>query len=180
MAQIIDILKSKKALEIIEFFIENQDKEIYQSEISRKLKMSRNTISKWLDALNKNNFLNERTSGKMKYLGLNADNAVIKQIKILINVSKLSEILKSIENEGLEIYLYGSVARGEDDKESDVDLLIVGKIERERLVEIIEKAKDSMKREVKPLVLTPLEYAELSRKNRLLYENIEKNKVRLL
>ena len=60
MAQIIDILKSRKAFEIIEFFIENQDKEVYQSELSRRLKISRNTALKWLSVLSKNNFLNER------------------------------------------------------------------------------------------------------------------------
>lgn len=180
MAQIIDILKSRKAFEIIEFFIENQDKEVYQSEVSRRLKISRNTALKWLSVLSKNNFLNERTSGKMKYFGLNKDNIVIKQIKILINVTKLFETLRPVEDGNLEIYLYGSVARGDDDKKSDVDLLIVGKIERERLVKMVENAKGALKKEVKPLTLTPLEYAELSRKDKVLYENIEKSKVRLL
>lgn len=178
MAQTIDILKSRKALEIIEFFIENQAKEFYQSEISRKLRISRNTALKWLDVLSRNNFLNVKTSGKMRYFRLNSDNVVIKQIKILLNVSKLFEVVKTVE--GVEIYLYGSVARGDEDRESDVDLLFVGKIEREKLVRIVENVKSALKKEVKPLVLTPLEYAELSRKDKVFYENIEKNKVRLL
>jgi predicted nucleotidyltransferase len=178
MIQVIDILKSKKAFEIIEFFIENQDKEFYQSEISRKLKMSRNTVLKWLSLLGKNNFLNERVSGKMKYFELSADNVVVKQIKILMNVAKLFDVFKHIE--GVEVYLYGSIAKGEEDRESDVDILILGKIENKELVKIVEKAKSALERETKPLVLTPLEYAELSRKDKTLYENIEKSKVRLL
>jgi len=178
MVQIIDILKSKKPFEIIEFFIENQDKEVYQSEIARKLKISRNTALKWLSILNKNNFINEKTRGKMKYFWLNKDNVVVKQIKILVNVSKLFSVLKSLDG-NLEIYLYGSVARGEDDERSDVDLLIVGKIEKDKLVKIVEDAKETMKREIKPLVLTPLEYTELSRKDKILYENIEKSKIKL-
>jgi len=179
MIQVIDILKSRKAFEIIEFFIENQDKEIYQSEISRKLRISRNTAFKWLGLLTKNNFLNERTSGKMKFFWLNKDNVVVKQTKVLINVAKLSDVLRFVE-EGLEIYLYGSAAKGEEDKESDVDLLIIGRIEREKLVKIVEDARHAMRREIRPLVLTPLEYAKLSRRDKVLHENIEKSKVRLL
>lgn len=179
MIQVIDILKSRKAFEIIEFFIENQDKEIYQSEISRKLRISRNTAFKWLGLLTKNSLLNERISGRMKFFWLNKDNVVVKQTKILTSVAKLSDVLRFVE-EGLEIYLYGSAAKGEEDKESDVDLLIIGRIEREKLVKIVEDARHAMRREIRPLVLTPLEYAELSRRDKVLYENIEKSKVRLL
>jgi len=179
MIQVIDILKSRKAVEIIEFFIENQDKETYQSEISRKLRISRNTALKWLGLLTKNNFLNERISGKMKFFWLNKDNVVVKQTKILINVAKLSDVLRFVK-EGLEIYLYGSAAKGEEDKESDVDLLMIGRIEREKLVKIVEDTRHAMGREIRPLVLTPLEYAQLSRRDKVLYENIEKSKVRLL
>ncbi|MEM2896821.1 MAG: nucleotidyltransferase domain-containing protein [Candidatus Bathyarchaeia archaeon] len=180
MFQIFDILKSRKAFEIIEFFIENQGEEFYQSEVSRKLRMSRNTVLKWLSVLSKKNFLNWRLSGKMKYFRLNAENVVVKQIKILMNVSKLFEVFKYTRSEGVEIYLYGSMARGEEDRESDADILIIGKIERKELIKMIEKARNTLKREVKPLVLTPLEYAELSRKDRILFENIERGKVRLL
>jgi hypothetical protein len=45
---------------------------------------------------------------------------------------------------------------------------------------MVENAKGALKKEVNPLTLTPLEYAELSRKDKVLYENIEKSKVRLL
>lgn len=180
MVQIIDLFKSKKVMEIINYFIENQDAELYQSEISRKLKISRNTAFKWLNILNKKDILKTRISGKMKYFKLNKDNVIVKQIKILINVAMLSEILKYLKDEGVEVYLYGSVARGEDDKESDVDLLITGKMERKKLIKIVESSKKVLKKEVKPLVLTPLEYAELSRRDKVLYENIEKNKIRLL
>jgi len=178
MVQMIDILKSKKAIDIIEYFIENQGTELYQSEISRKLKISRNTIFKWLKILSEKNLLKMRISGKAKYFKLNRDNVIVKQIKILINVAKLSEIFKDVK--GVEVYLYGSVAKGEDDKKSDIDLLIIGKMERKELIKVVESAGKILKREVKSLVLTPLEYAELSRKDKVLYENIEKNKIRLL
>jgi len=181
MAQINDILRSRKAIDITEFFVENQSAELYQLEVSKRLKISRNTALKWLGVLTRNGILNARKSGKMIYFKLNTDNVVVKQMKILLSVSKLSDVLKAAKGvEGVEVYLYGSVARGEDDMKSDIDLLFVGKIEKKELIGIVERARGAMKRDVRPLVLTPLDYANLSRKDKVFYENIEKNKVRLL
>ena len=180
MVQFADILKMKKAIEVLEFFLEHPETEFYQTEIANKLKISRVTLLKWLDLLTKNGLLELKTRGKSKYYKLNKDNPVVKQIKVLLTISKLYGPVKNLKEENVEVYLYGSCAKGEDVEESDVDILIVGKLEKGKLIQLVEDMKKIMKREVKPVVFNPLEYSNLVRKDRIFYENVEKNKIRLL
>jgi predicted nucleotidyltransferase len=179
MFQLLELFTKKVAMKILEFFIENPSGEFYGSEIREKIGVAKASSVKWLKKLVDYKLLLKRTKGRTILYKLNWDNVVVKQIKILINVAKIYDVLKGMEDD-FEIYLYGSVAKGEDDKKSDVDLLIIGKIKKENLIRITENVKNVLRKEVRPLVLTPLEYAELSRKDKILYENIEKNKIRLL
>jgi predicted nucleotidyltransferase len=54
--------------------------------------------------------------------------------------------------------LYGSVARGGAGAESDIDLLVVGEVSFEEVVEIVARAQDSLRREINPLVMSLEEY----------------------
>ncbi len=54
--------------------------------------------------------------------------------------------------------LYGSVARGEAGKESDVDLLVVGKVSFEDVVNKISRAQELLRREINPMVMSVDEF----------------------
>jgi predicted nucleotidyltransferase len=79
-----------------------------------------------------------------------------------------------------KVYLYGSVALGEDDQASDVDILIVGRLEKEEILELVEKMREKLRKEVKLHVLTPLEYSLLARRDKPFYESIEDSKIRIV
>ncbi|MBL7160084.1 MAG: nucleotidyltransferase domain-containing protein [Candidatus Aenigmarchaeota archaeon] len=171
------ILASKKELKILNLFLENQKKEFYQSEIARKTRFSRTTIIKWVKTLEKKQMIIKIKKG-MTYYKLNKENPLIKQLKIMKTISQLQEALKILKDEPIEIYLFGSCARGEDEKESDIDILIIGK--SNKISWFIDSANKIAKKQVRPIVKTPLEYSDLARKDRLFYDNIEKNKIRLI
>lgn len=179
MNNLIDIIKSRKAMDLLDFLIENQDQEFYQSELVKKVKISKNTLSKWVTNLLKNNIVSVRSMGKTKCYKLRKTHPILKQIKILLALAKIGDVVK-LFGSGVEVYLYGSVARGEDDQVSDVDILVIGEIEKKELIDLVEKIQIKLKRDVKPLVLTPLEYSILARKDKALYENIERSKIRLV
>ncbi len=178
MIKIVEILKARKCVELLEFFLEKPETELYQTQIVKNVNISKATVLKWLGVLASYDLLKTRTEGRLKRYKLNLDNPIAKQLKILIMVSKLYSIALTLK--GVEAYLYGSAARGEDTEKSDIDILIIGKIERKKLVEFAEIAKKIMKREVKPIILTPLEYSNLIRKDRIFYDNVEKSKIRLI
>jgi len=54
--------------------------------------------------------------------------------------------------------LYGSLACGRAGAESDIDLLVVGEVSFEEVVENVARAQDSLRREINPLVMSLEEY----------------------
>jgi len=65
--------------------------------------------------------------------------------------------------------LYGSVARGRAGAESDIDLLVIGEVSFEDVVENVARAQDSLRREINPLVMSLEEYrSRLSKGDHLL------------
>jgi predicted nucleotidyltransferase len=65
--------------------------------------------------------------------------------------------------------LYGSLARGRAGAESDIDLLVVGEVSFEDVVENVAKAQDLLRREINPTVMSLEEYrSRLSKSDHLL------------
>jgi predicted nucleotidyltransferase len=67
------------------------------------------------------------------------------------------------------IVLYGSCARGEDDPNSDVDLLIVG---RKRKHLDFNKFESNLGRKIIVLIYTPHEWEEKAKKDHAFYDRI--------
>lgn len=71
--------------------------------------------------------------------------------------------------------LYGSLARGRAGAESDIDLLVVGEVSFEDVVENVAKAQDSLRREINPLVMSLEEYRNRLSKGDHLLDTILKS-----
>lgn len=180
MTELLDILGSKQCVLLLRLLIDHSGEELYQGEIIRLSRISPNTVMKWLKFLASRGIVTERWKGGLKFYSIAAVHPVIKQFKILINVVALSEVVKDFSGEGREIYLFGSAARGEDTKQSDIDLLITGNIDNITLAELIERIYVALKKKVNPIVKNPFEYAQLYRTDKAFYENIERDKIRLI
>lgn len=82
----------------------------------------------------------------------------------------LKEILSKFE--GIEVaFIYGSLARAEERPESDIDLLIVGRIDEDALVTEIKKAEDLLKREINYVIFSRSEFEKKRKERTLLLRN---------
>jgi uncharacterized protein len=88
---------------------------------------------------------------------------------------------KSLEHPPIEkIILFGSVARGEDGEDSDIDLLVISREKFETKNRVMRKVTDFMLKEevyISVKVISPDEYALL--KNTHFISQIEKEGIRL-
>ncbi len=57
-------------------------------------------------------------------------------------------------------YIFGSFARGDERTDSDVDLMIVGRVTRRELATPLREAADVLKREINTVLYTAAEYAK--------------------
>jgi len=82
---------------------------------------------------------------------------------LLAKTSGLVDVMKDALNRRRSrvsfAFIYGSVARGEEVAESDVDLLVVGEVGLSDLALPIRQARERLGREVNPTVMSPEEFA---------------------
>src|SRR3989338_4067412 len=100
-------------------------------EIARLLKINPSTASKYLQILAKDGFLRKRKEFNCILYQADAESEKFKDIKIYYNISKIrnSGLIEVIEDELYPevIILFGSYAKGENTKRSDIDLFVMNK-----------------------------------------------------
>ncbi len=177
MFQLNEIFGKRVPMKIFSFFSENPSLEFSETEVRKKLKLSRGSTNKWLNLLSKHKILSVQVKGRMNLYKLNIESPIVKQFRILLNISKIFPLLSEVKN--VQIYLYGSVARGEDLEDSDIDLLIIGK-KSEEILTAIRKIESSLGKRVKASFYSELEWSQIARKDPAFYERVEKDKIRLI
>jgi len=119
-------------LKVVKFFLENPYEEVYLRQLANKLKLSTFATKKYADILVNEDLIKEERKANLRYLKANVNNLFFKQLKISFNINKILKsglinfLQENITNVS-SIVLFGSMAKGEDDKNSDVDILIIGK-----------------------------------------------------
>jgi predicted nucleotidyltransferase len=176
----LDLFSSKLGIQLLKIFLDSPDNEFYQNEVIKESRLAPNTAIKWLKTLASYRLLNESWKGGLKIYALNKDSPVVRQMKILLNVAAVNDAVKSFAGQDFELYLFGSAARGEDDRLSDIDVLIIGKVDDQTVVQVEESIKNALDREVNPVVKDPLEYSQLARTDRVFYENLQRDRIRIL
>jgi len=175
MVQITELFGNKKQFKIINHFIDNPSCEISQTDLWKKLKFSKTTLVKHLDFLSRESILRLKRIGTSNLYSLNKENEIVKHLKILNNLLLLQKMKKITAN--IEVYLFGSAARGEDAESSDFDLLVIGKINKDEMIHLIDKLKIS--KTISLQIFTQQEYSSMMKKDPAFYERLEKDKIRV-
>ncbi len=112
----------------------------------------------------------------MYLYAVNYGHPIIKQLKILKVIMFLDPLLKKIRNKSQKIILYGSSSRGENTKDSDIDLFVVTNslLEVEKIVGNSSKGKS-----IQLITRTPLKYIEMEKTDPIFYAEIERGIVLL-
>ncbi|MFH1802873.1 MAG: nucleotidyltransferase domain-containing protein [archaeon] len=116
-------------LDALRFFVENPLEEVYLRDFARRMEISPNSAQRFLDSFVEKKFVIDERKGNMRYFRSNLDSITFRQIKIVFS-------LECIENSGFieacremdvtHCVLFGSIAKGLDDKESDIDFVLIG------------------------------------------------------
>lgn len=136
--------------------------------------------SKLLKRLSEIGFLLKEKKGKMNFYKLDRENSLVKHFKIIFTLdSFLVREIKKIE--GVEIFLYGSFARGENVEESDFDILLISVREKQtRIISTLRNIGEKHGRNIRVVGFTRDEWIEMKKKDPAFYERVEKDKIRLV
>ena len=172
-------LGNKSLLKVLNFFLRAPNIRISYSNLRRNLRIAKATVAKQLNFLLKEDFIKVEKIGLSKIYRLNRDNEIVKQLKILDNLFLIRSVKELCKKYNMEIYLYGSASRGEDTEESDFDLLIIGKMSREKIFDDLSIISKTIGREIKFSVYTKIGWSKMYKEDPAFYERVEKDKKRL-
>ncbi|MBI3334379.1 nucleotidyltransferase domain-containing protein [Candidatus Pacearchaeota archaeon] len=125
-------MEERLFLKTIKYFLEKPYEETYLRELAKKLKISPFAAKKYASILLKENLITEERKGNLRYFKASTNNLFYKHLKISLNIKRIldSGLIGFIQDNIVatsSIILFGSVAKGEDNEKSDIDILIIGK-----------------------------------------------------
>jgi predicted nucleotidyltransferase len=166
---------STNTQKVLSFLIKFSDREFYEREVARELEISAGSANRSLNELFSSGVISRRREGKMFFYSVNLKNALITELKKVINlllIEPLVEALKAVSNRAV---LYGSCARGTDTSKSDLDLFVVSN-DRQNVSTVIHNFRFPQgyrSIHIKPVIKTPVELLESGEAERTFLEEIE-------
>jgi predicted nucleotidyltransferase len=129
------------------------DKWWYLSELASHLKTSPSSLQRELDSLTESGILERRQDGRRTYYKARQDSPVFGELRGLF--SKTAGIVPELQSELARFVdrihwgaIYGSIARGEEGAESDIDLLLVGDVSTAELLPALRRVEQKFGREI--------------------------------
>jgi len=160
-------LRSELRRKVLAFFYLNRKARVYVRQLASDLEVDSTNLSRELKRLEKDGLLRSEIEGRQVYYSVNSASPTVKPLFELLRgsigvVPALKDSLKYVP--GVDsAYLVGSFAKGEQDAQSDIDLLVIGEPDHAWLAQDVRKAEKALRREINYTVLTP---RELKRKLR--------------
>jgi len=109
---------------VLIYIADDPYRKFYLRELSKKLKISPSSVKKALDRLSKYNLIKENKFGNLRIISGNMEEILLKHIKLTKNIEFIQPLIKKILP-ATSIILYGSFAKGENTKQSDIDICVI-------------------------------------------------------
>lgn len=179
------LISSKIKRNILNIFLSNPDEKYYVRQLATVLKSSVGTIHREVVKFEKSGILSSEKVGNLRFFCANKNNPLFKELKQII--FKTEGIKGRIETELKKLknikaaFIYGSFAKGEEVKDSDVDLFLIGDFDEDELIPKISKLEEELNREINYTIYTPEEFKkEKKAKNSFILEVIKEPKIFLI
>lgn len=178
-----EILGSKTRQIIFKAFFDSPDEEFYTRQLASTYKMSVGTLHRELKKLVSMEILNFRNVGNIKLFSLNKKSPIYEELKNIYY--KTEGVIKYVRDVVTKIngiktaFVYGSFAKGDERKDSDVDLFLIGDdIDDDSLISAINEIERELFKEINYTSYSENEYKkEKSKKGSFVAEVVKGKKV---
>ena len=159
-----DALFTKTQQRVLGLLFGKPDKSFYTNEIMRWASMGRGTISRELERLVSAGLLSVTKAGNQNHYQANANNPIYSELVSIVKKSfgvadEIREALKLFD-ENIELaFIYGSISKGTDTANSDVDLMLVGKaLNYSDIMDSLLQAEETLQRTINPTIYDRVDF----------------------
>lgn len=165
------IFMATNPLRVLSFFAASPEREFLGSEIQKSLKLSRMGVYLALRVLAKEKLIRRLKKGKFLTYVVDRSHPVVKQYKILRHVLEIYPLAERLMFFSKKIVLYGSVSRGEDAPDSDIDLFILTADPEAAAKKV---PVQWLGQKIQTVIKTPSDWIELKDKDPVFYEEVNR------
>jgi predicted nucleotidyltransferase len=142
--------------------------EFYLREIARSTGTSPSSLQRDLAALAHAGIIDRTVRGHQVYFRANRACPVFDELRgLVVKTFGVADVLRNalrpLAGRIDAAFIYGSVARGEERTESDIDLFVIGKVSSGDVIEALAPAQRRLAREINPTVFPGAEFADKAR-----------------
>lgn len=161
----LDALLPKTRQGILAATLVQPERSWYVSELARRLRVPSSSLQRELQDLTEAGILKSHRQGRMVYYQANAESPLFPDLRGLLLktaglVDLLADVLKPLRPKIRLAFVYGSIASGQERSDSDIDLMVIGKLSPAEMALPLRTARESLGREINPTVYSPAEFAK--------------------
>ncbi len=162
MSILSEILSSKVRAEIFRLLFGLNPDALHVREIERRSGFAIGTIQTELKKLHRLDLVLKKRDGNRLYYRADQHHPIFSEIQsMVIKTVGLLDILKDAlgNHKAIRVaFVFGSLAKGSENAESDIDLMVIGNIGLRSLSRLLEGLTEKLGREINPYILTPEEF----------------------
>lgn len=156
------LITSKARRTLLTLFVAHPDERFYQKQLIRDLGMSSSLVQKELRKLENIGLLTSTREANTRFFQVNKSFALYPELKsIIFKTVGLADFLRESLAEIGEVktaFIYGSVAQNLEEARSDIDLMVIGDVDQDKLHRAISKAEKAIGREINQSVFDVAEW----------------------
>jgi len=186
MARAIEkIFGSGMRAKVLAWFYMHHDENFFVRQLATILKEDPTNLSRELSNLEKTGILSSTRQGNLKYFQVNKNCSFFNELKgfILKTVGVVGDMKSSLEKfpDIKYAFIYGSYAKGEEKADSDIDLIIIGDVDLDRLDLLISNLEKKFGRTINYVTYDYKEFlTKKKKKDGFIIDVLEDKKIMLL
>ena len=159
-----DVLFGKNRGAVLGLLFWNPDKSFYVRQIARTIGASPSAIAPELNLLSNLSLLISSSSGNQRFFQANRSSPVFAEISALVAKTVgvfqlLRAALAPLSDRIAVAFVYGSVAKQQEAADSDVDVMVVGAVDLDEVVERVATVEKQIGRQVNPTLYSVKEFS---------------------
>jgi len=161
---IANALFSKVQQRVLALIFGHSERSFYTSEIVRDVRSGTGAVARELSRLQRSGLVSIERIGNQKHYRANHRSPVFEELQSLVlkTVALTEPLGKALEPYAHKIkaaFVFGSVAKGTDTANSDIDLMVIGsELSLTDLYSALQNAETALRRKVSPIFLSPEEW----------------------
>ena len=143
---------TKNRAELLRLFFTNPEQSFYMHEIGRILGKKPGNFQRVINNMEKEGVLISERKANARYFKANKEYALYEEMKNIVFktvgvTGSIKDMLKKIGNIDYA-FIYGSYAKAKESYLSDIDLVVVGKCNEDKLIKSFDHLEELLKRDI--------------------------------